>query len=154
MKLSSTSRILVGGISGSLVGFASISTVALGGAGGLPLFIHVGLLSRDTVLVDRLREGLLTLLAENALGILFGPFGRLATIGAEVAAAGELELLIHRMYAECSVLASLRGPVLIISMYEQEKARVAVKRSWQTHGCDIYSKTAAEPAFLNACDWR
>lgn len=132
MKLSSTSRILIGGVVGSLVGTAGISTVALGGADELALFVHTGLSTRDTVLADRLREGLLTLLAENELGILLGPFGRLATIGAEVAAAGELELAIHRMYAECSVLASLRGPV----------------------GCDINSKTAAEPAFLNACDWR
>lgn len=116
MKLSSTSRILIGGVLGSSVDSAGASTVALGGDGGLPLFVHVGL-TRDTVLADRLREGPLTLLAENALGILLGPFGRLATIGAEVAAAGELELLIHRIYAECSVLASLRGPVLLMAMY-------------------------------------
>lgn len=113
MKLSSTSRILIGAL-GSSVDIAGISTVALGGAG-------IGLSPRDTTLADRPIEGLLTLLAENALGILLGPFGRLATIGAEVAAAGELELLIHRMYAECSVLASLRGPVLKIAIYEQEK---------------------------------
>lgn len=115
MKLSSTSRILIDGALGSSVDIAGISTVALGGAG-------IGLSPRDTTLADRPMEGLLTLLAEKALGIRLGPLGRLATIGAEVAAAGELELLIHRMYAECSVLASLRGPVLSIAMYEQEKA--------------------------------
>lgn len=102
---------------GSLVDTAGTSTVVLGGTDGLPPLIHAGLSARDTVLADRLRDGLLRLLAENALGILLGPFGRLATIGAEVAAAGELELLIHRMYAECSVLASLRGPVLLIATY-------------------------------------
>lgn len=116
MKLSSTSRILIGGILDSSVDSAGASTVALGGDDGLPLCVHAGL-TRDTVLADRLREGPLALLAENALGILLGPFGRLATIGAEVAAAGELELLIHRMYAECSVLASLRGPVLLVATY-------------------------------------
>lgn len=88
---------MIGGVLGSSAGAAKISTVALGGAGGLPLFAHPGLSARDTVLPDRLKEGLLMLLAENALGIRLGPFGRLATIGAEVAAAGELELLIHRM---------------------------------------------------------
>lgn len=82
---------------GSAGDIAGIPTVALGGADGLLLFIHTGLSPRDTVLADRLREGLPILLAENVLGILLGPFGRLATIGAEAAAAGELELLIHRI---------------------------------------------------------
>jgi hypothetical protein len=118
----------MGGVLGSSVDTAGTWTVALGGADGLPLFAHTGLSTRDTVLADRLREGMPTLLAENALGILLGPFGRLATIGAEVDAAGELELLIHRMYAECSVLASLRGPVLLIATYQQESSVVTVER--------------------------
>jgi hypothetical protein len=116
MKLSSTSRILIGGALGSSVDTVVTSAVALGGDDGLPLFGHTGLSTRDTVLADRLREGLLILLAENALGILLGPFGRFIIIGAMLAAvAGELELLIHRMYAECSVLASFRGPVLLVA---------------------------------------
>jgi hypothetical protein len=108
--------------------FGNISPVESDVTDELPPVVHPGVPLRDTALVDRLIEGLRTLASENALGILLGPFGRFATIGTEAVAVGELELLIHRIYAECNVLASLRGPALIFTLNKRKKIVTAIRK--------------------------
>jgi hypothetical protein len=81
----------------------------------LASLVQNGVLVPEIAVAGLLKGGLRMWADEKVLGVLLGPLGRLATIGTEVDAVGELELLIHRVYAECRVLASLRGPVLEIA---------------------------------------
>lgn len=99
-----------------------------------PSLVHIEPLLRDTAVVGLVNGGLPVRAEEIILGVLLGPFGLVATIGVERGAPGELKLLIQRMYAECSVLASLRGPVLRIVMHESMRNKKSSIKDGETHG--------------------